>query len=397
MNILTGQQLVNSIRKDADKIKSRLWITVPFIGGVNAVSSIIGKNWIENPSISVKLITDTTDINNFNSESLELFLKRGIIKNLPGVHAKIYLLDDVCYLTSANLTHTAFAKRYEFGFRISGNNLSSIEKLFKNWWAIAKPVKNIEINRIINSKGKKSKEEKQGQALPIQWKLPKAPNLGRINLKKKFLDYPRVMDEYEKFAEMYKKIQRIWPRYPLYLEIDVFLNYLYHEAPHTPSNFYRDNPTRKLSEMNQKAALKKYAILFKNYVRGSENRWHIKQELESSRIINSGLSKGKIKNAAKKDFKKIFDRINSLNSYPINKTRIFNNNPLEKIRTNLSNLIHGDDILPARMNKCSEIRFMGTSTINEIIGYYDPKKFPIVNRNSSAGLRFFGFNIPTYR
>lgn len=398
MDILSGQHLVDSIRKDADKIKSRLWVAVPFIGGINAVSSIIGKNWIENPSISVKLLTDTSDVNNFNSETLELFLKRGMIKNLPGLHAKIYIMDNVCYLTSANLTHTAFVKRYEFGFRIAGSSVDDVKRLFKDWWNIAEPVKSIEINRIIKLKGRKSKEERQGQSLPNQWKLPKAPNLGRINLKKKFLDYPRVLEEYEKFAEMYKDIQRIWPRFPLYLEVDVFLNYLYHHASRTPSNSYRDKSSRQLSPEAQKKAIRKYARQFKSEIPyDDEYGSHLKDEMESHKIINRELAKHKIKKATKKDIKKIFDRINSLNSYPINKTRIFNNNSLGKIRSDLEFLIHGNDTLPGRMNKCSEIKFMGTSIINEIVGYYDPKNFPIVNRNSSAGLRFFGFNIPRYR
>jgi hypothetical protein len=39
--ILTGQQLVNAVRKEADKIKKRLWIAVPFIGSQNSGMFII--------------------------------------------------------------------------------------------------------------------------------------------------------------------------------------------------------------------------------------------------------------------------------------------------------------------------------------------------------------------
>ena len=37
MNILSGQQLVNSIRKDADKIKKHLWIEFINNGGSNII------------------------------------------------------------------------------------------------------------------------------------------------------------------------------------------------------------------------------------------------------------------------------------------------------------------------------------------------------------------------
>lgn len=47
MNILSGQQLVNSIRKDADKIKRRLWISVPYIGNLSNVRRVLGKNWLD--------------------------------------------------------------------------------------------------------------------------------------------------------------------------------------------------------------------------------------------------------------------------------------------------------------------------------------------------------------
>lgn len=47
--------------------------------------------------------------------------------------------------------------------------------------------------------------------------------------------------------------------------------------------------------------------------------------------------------------------------------------------------------------KVFEINFMGTSIINEIVGYYDPRNYPIIKCNSNSGLRFFGFNIQRYR
>lgn len=398
MIILTGQQLVNAIRKEADKIKKRLWIAVPFIGSQNSVTSVLGSKWFENPKISIKLLTDASDFSNFNLSALQLFLQRGEIRDLLGLHAKVYLIDDICFITSANLTNTAFSKRYEIGFVVKGKYVNEIENVFRIWWKISKPIENIKINKIINDKSEKqSKEDKLGKTLPSLWKMPPSQKIGIGTIKKKFLDYPQIISEYQKFAEQYQKIQRVWKYYPIYLEIDTFLNYLYHEAPRRPTFRYRDKSSRKLNEVTQRKLLRKYAKEFKNYLQSEENPNHIKYQLQNHHVIKRIFGKQRTNRLTKKDILQAFDHINALGSYPINKVKILNNNSLGKLRHNLYDLLYGSESLPARMNQCSSIKFMGTSIINEIVGYHNPYEYPIVNRNSSAGLRFFGFNIPRYR
>lgn len=398
MHFVSGQQLVDSIRKSSDKIKKRLWIAVPFIGSDKTVTSVLGANWFENPKISVRLLTDASDFNNFNNSALQLFIQRGEIRDLLGLHAKIYLLDNECYVTSANLTNTAFSKRYEIGFHVTGAQVKDVEKIFMAWWKKSKPIKNIKTVEILNKKSDTiSKDEKFGMALPNLWQLPSSINISKGIVKKKFLDYPLVMQEYQRFSEQYKSIQRIWKKHPLYLEIDTFLNYLYHEAPRRPSHNYKAKHSRKLSETEQKRAIRKYAKQFAAYLKTDDNPNHIAGQVRFHNIIKRILVKKRIKNLSKKDMMYVFDHINALNSYPINKVKILNNNSLKQINKNLFNLLYGSDNLPARMNECSQLKFMGTSTINEIVGYHNPYEYPIVNRNSSSGLRFFGFNVPTYR
>ena len=81
------------------------------------------------------------------------------------MHAKIYILDNTFFISSANLTNTAFAKRYEVGIKILGNNAKGIEKLFNSWWSKAVDVSSIKINKVVNTK-KISKEERTGFNLP---------------------------------------------------------------------------------------------------------------------------------------------------------------------------------------------------------------------------------------
>lgn len=398
MQVLTGQQLVDELRRVTDKISKRLWIAVPFIGGEKTITSVLGINWFANPRISVKLLTDASDFDNFNYSSLKLFLKRGEIKSLIGLHAKVYLLDNECFIASANLTNTAFSKRYEIGCHITGPKVKVIERIFVEWWKTAAPIKNIGLADILIKKSETvSKEEKIGIALPKLWKLPPSINITTETVKKKFLDYPLVIQEYKKFAEQYKYIQRIWKKYPLFLEIDTFLNYLYHEAPRRPSHKYKDKPARKLTDNEQLKELRKYAKQFDRYLNTDENPDHMPDQIKHHKIMKKKLSRSRINTLSKSELLHVFDNINALNSYPINKTRILNNNSLKTITQNLHYLLYGTDQLPARMSECSKIKFMGTSTINEILGYHNPHDYPIVNRNSSAGLRFFGFNVPTYR
>lgn len=398
MRTLHGVQLVNTIRKTADQIKKRLWIAVPYIGNDKTISSVLGIKWFEEPKITVRLLTDASDFSRFNLSSIKLFAQRGEIKDLLGLHAKIYLIDDYCFVTSANLTNTAFSKRYEIGILLEGKEIKEIEKAFEKWWNIAKRIETIKINKIMSSdENKDSAEDKYGIKLPALNQLPKSINISKEKIKKKFLDYPLLLEEYKTLTKMYSGIQRVYPNAPLYLEIDTFLNYLYHEAPRTPSNSYKDKPARYLSEKAQLQAIKKYAKEFNYFCKNSENYFHMREQLKSHKLITETLQEKKIKSLSKKDILNVFNRVNALNSYPINKTRIFNNNSLSKLRDNLFNLLYGDENLPSRMNKCSEIDFMGTSTINEIVGYHNPHKYPIINGNSNSGLRFLGFNVPKYR
>ena len=67
-------------------------------------------------------------------------------------------------------------------------------------------------------------------------------------------------------------------------------------------------------------------MLKKTYEEGEET--YIDVKIESTKILQRLLTKRRINNHSKKDIKKILDRINALNSYPINKTRILNNNSI---------------------------------------------------------------------
>jgi len=70
------------------------------------------------------------------------------------------------------------------------------------------------------------------------------------------------------------------------------------------------------------------------------------------------------------------------------------NNELEAIQKAWKTLLHGHGKPEQRMQECNDsLRFFGTSSVQELLGWYYPKEYPIRNSNSDAGLRFFGYAV----
>lgn len=172
MQALYGEDLVNELRRISDTVRNRLWIVVPYIGGKSAVEKILGENYMLNRSIDFRLLTDIAEYNNFNAETIKSFLSRGEIKSLPGLHAKIYIIDDYCLITSANLTNTAFSKRHEIGIFLNAEDSKQSIAIFEDWWQKSATVLLENLKPILKKKAT-STEEQSGSKLPNLWKLPK--------------------------------------------------------------------------------------------------------------------------------------------------------------------------------------------------------------------------------
>jgi len=137
MKIIYGQSLVNELNKLCLRISNRLWIAVPYIGNQSAVVRILGEKWISNKSISLRLLTDISDLTCIDLDTLSLFMNDGHVKSLVGLHAKIYIVDNSCIITSANLTETAFTKRHEIGLSFDVSENHDIINVFEEWWSNA--------------------------------------------------------------------------------------------------------------------------------------------------------------------------------------------------------------------------------------------------------------------
>ena len=139
VSVLHGNRLVRAVRELADKATHRLWIASPFVGGWSGnVRRVLGTNWQRH--CDVRLLTDI-QCKGIVASTAEQFFRRGLVRTLIGLHAKIYVFDDTALVTSANLTGTAFAKRYELGCLLSGTNARETIARFEDWWDRATAVK----------------------------------------------------------------------------------------------------------------------------------------------------------------------------------------------------------------------------------------------------------------
>jgi PLD-like domain len=176
MTILTGEGLSRHLREICDAVKDRLWVAVPFIGDPKAVTQLLGNRWIKDERLDVRVLTDTDNAAYLNAESIERFRTKGTIKHLRGLHAKIYIADDRAVLTSANLTRTAFARRFEVGTIIEAESIKPVIELYKTWWKRAQDVDPTWFrNHQTQRKKKDDRETKEGSSLPNQYSLPNAP------------------------------------------------------------------------------------------------------------------------------------------------------------------------------------------------------------------------------
>ena len=392
MKVIQGQDLVNELRNLSEKVTKRLWISVPYIGSQVNVRKILGKAWFDKPSVSVKLLTDTSDLNSIDTETLQLFYERGPVRTILGLHAKIYIIDDQCIITSANLTNTAFAKRHEIGIKLDAIETKNVLIIFNDWWKQGRNINPNELNKIFSTKSKSDKEN--SKFLKTLYELPLDPGSFTKNLSKNFLEYERLLDDYNDFSQKYCSIQRIWPSQPIFFEVDGFLDFLYSKGA-TPSKKYEINNPKKLTDTEQITQIKKWGEKFKQWSKEQENNdWR----LSNSKFISKQLQHKKLDALTKDEMKDILLRTNAGNSRRGNCNTIVNENKLSDVKKAINTLVNEHELpLPQRFKECSQIKGIGPSIMNELLGFCYPDKYPLINKRSNSGLKFFGYKIKAYK
>ena len=134
MELLTEQRQIDVLREKCNHATHRIWIASPYIGVLKDIRKIIGGRWLL-PSVDCRILTDI-DLGFIRPDTFDEFIQNQVeIRSLNSIHAKIYIVDDWCLVTSANLTGAAFLGRYEMGF--ATNEVKEVEATYNRWWSKA--------------------------------------------------------------------------------------------------------------------------------------------------------------------------------------------------------------------------------------------------------------------
>lgn len=305
MKTLHGASLGMTLRRLSDRASKRVWIVSPYIGRWPAVSALLGGGWWLGGVVDLKVITDTSGAGNVHRGTLMRLLNRGLVKTVPAVHAKIYIVDDQAIITSANLTETGFTKRREIGILLEGSEATDTIIVFEGWWKeLASELSPEDVAQLEKEKQSDFPFENDGADLPLLWSLPSKPDNKLFEATEgDFVDYQQFLKHYSEFAASYSSVQRLWDDSPLFLETDAFLNYLFHEADGTPSlAFCGEEKPRKLSKVERKAEIEKWAPMFSKWAKNKpDERWRE----GNSATIRRLLRKDHIENLTLQEVKQV--------------------------------------------------------------------------------------------
>jgi hypothetical protein len=399
-NILYGAELAESVRSVCGHARRRIWLAVPFIGNVETVRRLVGRKWLDCDTLDLRLIIDIGDRAYLNQDALESFARRGKVRSLPWLHAKVYLGDDSAIITSANLTNMAFSRRHEVGVRLDAEQVVQLETLYKWRWDQASKLSldGIRQYRFVRpARGPRTDDDRGNASSRRMWQLPDDPGGGGAQAGGEFGDLLVFLDYYKEFAAVYEGIQRLWPSEPLWFETDNFLNYLLHECAGKPSEPFMRRPAREFgTEQTQVKEIARYAGLFATDPnRGPVEDW-IRRKVQHSGLVQRTLAQSRLAQVTRAEVDQVVSGFNCYQSLALNKARFLNqrNNDLQTIREAWRELLYGEGSMSDRMAGCHRrLRWFGPSSIQELLGYCLPGTYPLRNRETDAGLRFFGYRI----
>ena len=380
MVTLTEQQQIDFLRNKCENAKKRIWIASPYIGALKDVQRIIGGKWLL-PSIECRILSDV-ESGFIREDTFNEFINNDVIvKHLDSLHAKIYIIDDWCLVTSANLTGTAFLCRYEMGF--ASNDIEEVVNTFERWWSMASLVKSLPKKPL-----KAILDYQDGHLFKKKYKA-------QPYVTGKQDKYDALCEKYKDFANLYESItgrnpQMIADGFTLLQEIDCLFNFLYHDHPKTPS--HGQKKTNILSKEQKEKAIKTYFKDMSDYYAKDPQEWRLKR----TKIIQRFLDEKSIDKIGWNEVEKVANCLHSLLSYQINKTKFLNpkNNRLDDIIDCWKQLLYTGRIDSSKIKYVTDrLKNFGLSSIYELIGWRYPNKYPLMNENSHCGMRFFGYTI----
>ena len=298
--IFSYDTLANTLRSHCDSAKHRVWICTPFIGGIKDVLRIIGGSW-KRSDIDFRVITDI-ETGFMRQDTFDDFIENhpNSIRTLKSLHAKIYIVDDWCLVSSANLTGTAFSKRYEIG--TDDVNINEVETFFNSLWENKK-------TKLVTSwsKGKKQSQiefEDGGVGYDKLTNLPTySARMGKMD------KYLTQCSKYKTFAKHYEKItgrcrDMVDDGFTLLQEVDYLFNYLEHVVCVSKEL----TKVQQRTESTRNSLIKKYFKEISTHY--EQNRNYELRRINSTKLVKKLTSPTKIKTISAKEVRTVLDTFN---------------------------------------------------------------------------------------
>lgn len=383
--IYSYDTLATTLRSHCGSAKHRVWICTPFIGGIKDVLRIIGGSW-KRSDIDFRVITDI-ETGFMRQDTFDDFIENhpNSIRTLKSLHAKIYIVDDWCLVSSANLTGTAFSKRYEIG--TDDVNISEMETFFNSLWENKK-------TKLVTSwsKGKKQSQiefEDGGVGYDKLTNLPTySAGMGKMD------KYLAQCSKYKAFARTYEKItgrcrDMVDDGFTLLQEVDYLFNYLEHVACVSK----KLTKVQRHTESSRVSLIKKY---FKEIsMHYKQNRDYELRRINSTKLVKELTSPSRIKTINVKEVRAVLDTFNCFGlgrDMHGHASNFIKENSLSDIRYHWDALLNHGDITAEKVNECCKLRHCRDSSVSELIAWRFPGKYPIMNTCSKKGLWFFGID-----
>ena len=378
--------LAKTLRSHCDSVKHRIWICTPFIGGIKDILRIIGGSW-KRSDIDFRIITDI-ETGFIRQDTFDEFIENHpkSIRSIKSVHAKIYIVDDWCLVTSANLTETAFSKRYEIG--TDDVNISEVESFFNSLWENKK-------TQLVTSwsKGKKQSQiefEDGGVGYDKLTNLPTySAEMGKMD------KYLAQCSKFIAFARTYEKItgrcrDMVDDGFALLQEVDYLFNYLEHEVCISQ----KLTKVQHRTESTKKSLIKKYFNEISTDYKKNRNR--ALRRVKSTKLVKKLTSPQRIKTISAKEVRAVLDTFNCFGlgtAMHGHASKFISENSLDVIRYHWDALLNHGDIIGEKVYECRKLKHCGDSSVSELIAWRFPDKYPIMNTCSKKGLWFFGVDV----
>lgn len=286
-------------------------------------------------------------------------------------------------VSSANLTGTAFSKRYEIG--TDDVNISEVETFFNSLW------ENKKIKFVTSwSKGKKQSQiefEDGGVRYDKLTTLPTySAGMGKMD------KYLAQCSKYKAFARTYEKItgrcrDMVDDGFTLLQEVDYLFYYLEHVAC----------VSKKLTKVQQRTESTRNSLIKKYFKEISthyeQNRNYELRRINSTKLVKKLTSPSKIKTISAKEVRTVLDTFNCFGlgrDMHGHASNFIKKNSLIDIRYHWDALLNHGDITSEKVNECCKLRHCSDSSVSELIAWRFPDKYPIMNTCSKKGLWFFG-------